>query len=162
MTPNIYSESISTIKKIAGMESYTFTGASERQIAELERYAQAELPREYVRFLRTMGQSAGPLFTGSTCTFSDPCTLRLRDEAEKILKRTSSRLTLPDQSFIFLTHHGYQFSFFPLDAGNDPPVFVYTDRTRSQFERISAQFSDFFAATVRNYLAMVREYPDAV
>jgi hypothetical protein len=51
---------------------------------------------------------------------------------------------LPDNTFVFWMHQGYQFAFFYLNQGENPPVyFYYEGRTKDDFELVENSFTDF-------------------
>lgn len=107
--------------------AYRLEGATDEDIVELEKYAGAKLPAVYEQFLKQLGRSAGELFRGSDYSVSQRFGLRLREHAEDLLRRTGASFALPRSAFVFLMHQGYQFTYFDLDQGDDPPVYYYLE-----------------------------------
>lgn len=102
-------------------------GAGDDEVAELERYAGGRFPTVYRQYLGLFGRRSGELFRGTESGLSQPHRLRLREAAERLLERRPSGFRLPPGAFVFLMTQGYQFAYFPTDAGNDPPVFRYLE-----------------------------------
>ena len=128
--------------------SAQFEGCTEEEITDLEEYTQGKLPLYYREFLKAMGRKAGHLFRGSDALISETHRLRLRSAAERLLSRRKSNWSLPPSAFVFSMHQGYQFMFIRLDEGDDPPVYLVTDR-EPQPKRLSDQFTTF----IENYIA---------
>lgn len=126
----------------------SFRGATSTAITELEHYAGGPLPLAYRIFLEMMGESAGDLFRGSHALLSQKWSLRYRRFAERMLEKYKAEDALPDNAFVFLMHQGYQFLYFCLDGGDDPPVYAITDG-----ERKPAQISDRFTSFVENFVS---------
>ena len=100
-------------------------GASDEEIQALEQYAGGPFPSVYKQFLKSLGRSAGELLRGTEYSVTGRDRLRLREPAERLLQRKQSSFVLPDTAFVFLMSQGYQFSFFFMNQGNDPPVYHY-------------------------------------
>jgi SMI1-KNR4 cell-wall len=124
-------------------------GANAQEIAELEKYAGAPLPLVYREFLRRMGRWAGELFLGSDYSLEQWHHLRLREHAERILRKRHAAYSLPTAAFVFLLHQGYQFLFFSLDDGDDPPAFHFSEKSGT-VEQKSDSFSAFLDSFVRD------------
>ncbi|MBW3542608.1 MAG: SMI1/KNR4 family protein [Planctomycetes bacterium] len=125
-------------------------GATEAQIGALEVEIGRPLPETYRQFLRSMGHSAGPLFRGSDYSLAQPHCLRLRPLAQRVIDRSASQYRLPENAFVFLVHHGYQFLFFKLGEGEDPPVYRFSDAEPSEM-RIADSFSSFLQSRVASH-----------
>lgn len=88
------------------------------------------LPRAYLDFMRYAG--GGAFWVGSDYGF---------DKVPLLLK--------PDD-FVFLMHQGYRFCFFSLSAGDDPPVFCFSEEyDKPEFVRLSDSFTDFITRPYR-------------
>lgn len=123
-----------------------FEGCSREEIVDLEEYATGKFPPYYRAFLELMGRGSGHLFLGSDALVSENHQLRLRAAAERLLKRRDSTWSLPPSAFVFLMHQGYQFLFIRLDEGEDPPVYLVTER-----EPCPKKLSDNFSVYIENY-----------
>jgi hypothetical protein len=102
-------------------------GASGEEIQELEKYAGGPFPAVYRQFLEQLGRSAGALFRGTEYSVRQRFQLRLREHAERILKRGAAPFALPATAFVFLMSPGSQFSFFSMNEGDDPAVYHYRE-----------------------------------
>ena len=100
-----------------------------------------DLPGEYLEFLRQMGKGAGPFMEGSSVFYDE--IFDLNRSAELLLRENNFR-TLPDQSVVFWMHQGYQFAFFKLDEGDNPPIyFYYEGKSSADFEIKERSLIDF-------------------
>jgi SMI1/KNR4 family protein SUKH-1 len=122
-------------------------GCTDDEVEGLVQYANSSLPAAYQCFLEMMGHRAGHLFTGSLALLADKCHLRLRHEAERILIRAKCSYSLPSNVFVILMHQGYQFLFIPLDQGDDPPVYLVSDR-----DPYPKLLSDHFTSYLEKYV----------
>jgi hypothetical protein len=98
-------------------------GCSSREIKSLERQLSAKLPAAYVEFLAWMGHGAGKFLRGSRCWAK--FLMELNSEAVDLMKEDESTFSLPKDAFVFWMHQGYQFLFFSLSDGDDPPLHWY-------------------------------------
>lgn len=130
-------------------------GASEEEIQTLERYAGGTFPQVYRDFLTAFGRSAGPLFQGTESSLSDRMRLRLRKSAEAIVSSSGSQFEIPEMAFVFLMAQGYQFSYFLLADGEDPPVFHYLEGEPGP-TRLAERLSDYYLECVEQYENWVR------
>lgn len=100
-------------------------GATAEEIAALEAYAGGRLPGVYRHYLSGFGRRAGELFRGTDSGLAQRHRLRLREPADRLVESSRAAFRLPPAAFVFLMTQGYQFAYFPTDAGDDPPVFRY-------------------------------------
>lgn len=116
-------------------------GCSTREVAKIEDHIQHKLPLAYVKFLFAMGKDAGKFMDGSSVFYNE--IFDLKDGAIELLEDNDFK-PLPDNTFVFYMHQGYQFAFFYLTDGDDPPVYYYYEgRTQGDFEKIEVSFTDF-------------------
>ncbi|MFZ6185942.1 SMI1/KNR4 family protein [Nannocystis pusilla] len=102
---------------------YPLEGCSENEIQELEQFAGSPLPQAYVKFLRLAGRNSAAVTIGTDCYY--PLILELREVAVELLAEAPRPSILPDNMFVFSMHQGYAFCCFPLDEGEDPPVYRF-------------------------------------
>jgi hypothetical protein len=100
-------------------------GCSEEEIIQLEGLVGDRLPDKYRNFLLASGHQAGKLFQGTSIFFHD--LKDLKREAENLLLENNESYTLPENSFVFSMHQGYEFKFFLLSDGDDPPIYQYVE-----------------------------------
>ncbi|MGH2612299.1 MAG: SMI1/KNR4 family protein [Rhabdochlamydiaceae bacterium] len=110
------------------------------------------LPEAYREFLLWMGHSGGGFLRGSNCFYRD---LRnLQESAQELLDEDQFPGKLPKDAFVFFMHQGYQFNFFCLDEGDDPPVLCYLEEepVKTSFFQIYPRFSDFVITEIEGHI----------
>lgn len=101
-------------------------GCSDEEIARLEAHHGLRLPVVFRAYLARVGNGAGAFMVGSDYLY--PELFRLHKTAEVFLAANGGPFTLRPDDFVFLIHHDYRFWWFPTaDAGDDPPVFFYSE-----------------------------------
>ena len=143
MAENKFPDIKSRLQQLKGSDSAEVAEANEEEIRQLEEYAGGSLPHVYREFLRQVGRSTGCLFRGSEGSLQSRFQLRMRAQAEGLLKRTHAAWTLPGDAFVFLMTQGYQFSYFRLSEGDDPPVYHYLEESEGA-TRLADHLSDYF------------------
>lgn len=134
-------QEIATILENKGLK---LKGCSPKEINEIESFYGVKLPITYVNFLERMGKGAGTYLEGSSVFYDE--IFELREWATELLSENNFK-SLPKDGFVFYMHQGYQFAFFYLFDGEDPPVYYYYEgRNRFEFERKEEKFTDFLTA----------------
>ncbi len=100
-------------------------GCTRNEVILLEQQLGISLPTAYHEFLLSMGHSAGKFLQGSDCFFQH--LLSLQEWAFELLNENNFPKKLPEDAFVFYMHQGYQFSFFRLSEGDDPPTYSYCE-----------------------------------
>lgn len=117
------------------------------EVIAIEQQLGISLPRCYQEFLLSMGHSAGQFLRGSDCFFNN--LPQLQEWAVELLQENNFAESLPEDAFIFLMHQGYQFSFFRVSEGADPPTYSYCEGTnQTSFIKSHESFSEFLATEV--------------
>ncbi|MGB1249872.1 MAG: SMI1/KNR4 family protein [Candidatus Promineifilaceae bacterium] len=112
------------------------------EIETLELYYQIALPSTYRDFLQTLGQGAGEFLKGSHFLYKHLPDLQIG--AREILAETTLLPLLPEDAFIFFMHQGYEFMFFRLSEGNNPPVYQFHEaRPQHEFVLFADSFTDY-------------------
>ncbi|WP_138754249.1 SMI1/KNR4 family protein [Paenibacillus sinopodophylli] len=106
-------------------EKEELMGCSLQKIEKLEQLLDVKLPACYREFLLLMGASAGRLFVGTDIFINQIC--HLRKEAEKLLKENNVKYILKTDSVVFSMHQGYEFNFFHISDGDNPPIYQYVE-----------------------------------
>lgn len=130
------------------------TPCTEAEIAHLERLYHLALPVGYTEFLRWMGKGAGNFLAGDACFYD--ALLQLREYALDLLAENGPSLRLPDDAFVFSMHEGYQFLFFRVAEGENPPVYWYGEGqpatgagdASGQFPKRFDHYSDFLVSEI--------------
>ena len=148
------------LRALPGGDKYPIEGAAEADVCALESEIGRRLPAVYRDFLKSMGHSAGRLFRGSDYAISQPHRLRLRDAAEEVLKRSGAEYVLPNDAFVFLMHHGYQFFFFHLTRDDDPEIYRFADDDILP-RKVARSFSDFLRNLIEDHERIVERRQDA-
>jgi len=103
-------------------------GFTASEVEQCEQAIGAKLPNQYREFLLATGHDAGLLFQGTDILFRNvENLLELRKDAEDLLAKNEETFTLPADAFVFSMHQGYEFNFFVLSEGNEPPVYQYVE-----------------------------------
>ncbi|ROU08307.1 SMI1/KNR4 family protein [Lysobacter enzymogenes] len=115
-------------------------GCSQEEVDALAKSIGRPLPKAYVEFLLAMGRKAGDFMAG-TDTFWRHLSW-LQKTAERLVAERSAA-PLPESAFVFYMHQGYEFGYFLLDEGDDPPVYQFvTMKARS--ERVTDSLTGYF------------------
>lgn len=114
-------------------------GCSASEVKRIERYFNLTLPSVYKEFLYSMGKGAGQYMLGSSVFLNE--IYILKPDFEEML--SERELSLPENAFVFWAHQGYQFAYFCIDEGDDPPVYFYYDGDVS-IEKKENFLTDFF------------------
>ena len=116
-------------------------GCTSKEIAKIETFFGVELPLAYRDFLYLMGKGAGDFMKGSSVFYNE--IFDLREGSSRLLEEDEFK-PLPENTFVFWMHQGYQFAFFYLNEGDDPPVyFYYEGRGYEDFEKKEKSFTIF-------------------
>lgn len=126
------------LQRVVAPPNVRLRGCTDLELARLERKFGIRLPSSYRELMRVAGKSKRVVFVGSDWTY--PCVLELRDAAEMLLKECDARLKLPKSSFVFLMHQGYSFLMFDTEAGDDPPIALFSE-TDPKFRIVSKAFT---------------------
>ena len=109
-----------------------------------------ELPGAYLEFMRTMGKYASFLRGND---YSINHIFDLRKGAEELLEENNSDERLTDDDFVFFMHQGYEFCFYKISEGDNPPVYFYSEEkcpflsrgnNSKVFTKITDSLSEFF------------------
>ena len=99
------------------------------------------LPDTYLTFMKNAGNGIR-FFRGSSYAMSEINNIKLW--AQELLEEDCSTETLTTNDFVFFMHQGYQFYFFRLNEGDNPPVYFYEEGENSQqFIKKYDSFVDF-------------------
>lgn len=122
-------------------------GCTRDEVMAIEQQLGISLPRAYQEFLLSMGRSAGQFLRGSDCFLNH--IPQLQEWAVELLQENNFAESLPEDAFIFLMHQGYQFSFFRVSEGPDPPTYSYCEGTNQiSFIKSHESFSEFLVTEV--------------
>ncbi|MCY7334039.1 MAG: SMI1/KNR4 family protein [Pseudanabaena sp. CAN_BIN31] len=123
---------------------------SQSEILSLEHHFHISLPTTYKVILRSMGHGAENFWEGEDCFYRH--LPQIQKLAKKLLKENNFPLPLPSDAFVFFMHQGYQFSFFKLSEGDNPPVYSYLeDQEYPDFRKTHEKLSDFLATEIDLY-----------
>jgi hypothetical protein len=124
---------------------------SDLEIIQLERQQGINLPSTYKDFLKMMGHGAGKFLRGLDCFYQH--LPKIQEWAKQLLVENDFPQTLPEDAFVFFMHQGYQFSFFRLSEGDNPPTYSYCEgQEQPYFIKSHDQFSDFLSVEINLYL----------
>ncbi|MFN6479392.1 SMI1/KNR4 family protein [Nostoc sp. DedQUE07] len=124
---------------------------SDLEIIQFEQQQGITLPSNYKNFLKIMGHGAGKFLRGSDCFYQH--LPQIQEWANQLLVENNFPEALPEDAFVFFMHQGYQFSFFRLSEGDNPPTSSYCEgQEESYFVKSHDTFSDFLAVEIDLYL----------
>ncbi|MEH2196707.1 SMI1/KNR4 family protein [Nostoc sp.] len=124
---------------------------SDLEIIQFERQNGITLPSNYKDFLKMMGHGAGKFLRGSDCFYQH--LPQIQKWAKELLVENDFPEALPEDAFVFFMHQGYQFSFFRLSEGDNPPTYSYCEgQQEPYFVKSHDTFSDFLAVEIDLYL----------
>ncbi|OPH51906.1 hypothetical protein BC351_34405 [Paenibacillus ferrarius] len=89
-----------------------FDGCIEAEIKLLEQEMGIKLPESYRQYLLAVGHYSGRLFQGSDTSFSH--LKEFQDEAKELIRENNNPVVLPDSTFTFSIHQGYEIRFFQI------------------------------------------------
>ena len=130
-------------------------GCREEQIACIESWLSVRLPRAYRDFLAEMGLDAGDFLVGFDWVFDE--VLWFRKSAENFIAHCESDFALWGTDYVFFFNPGCGFLYFDCEAGEDPPVFDFSDSEGDQPRKVFDSFSDWLLAAVEDQIAIRRQ-----
>jgi hypothetical protein len=123
---------------------------SDLEIIQLEQQQGINLPSTYKDFLKMMGHGAGKFLRGSDCFYQH--LPQIQEWAKQLLVENDFPQTLPEDAFVFFMHQGYQFSFFRLSEGDNPPTYSYCEgQEEPYFVKRHNKFSEFLSVEIKLY-----------
>ena len=123
---------------------------SDLEIIQLERQQGMTLPSTYKDFMKMMGHGAGRFLRGSDCFYKH--LPQIQEWAKQLLVENDFPEALPEDAFVFFMHQGYQFSFFKLSDGDNPPTYSYCEgQEEPYFVKSHNKFSDFLSVEIKLY-----------
>ncbi|OKP93196.1 hypothetical protein A3842_00690 [Paenibacillus sp. P3E] len=132
-------------------------GFTELEVGRCEQSIGFVLPFQYREFLLTIGHDAGLLFQGTDILFRNvENLLELRKEAEDLLEENEETFSLPSDAFVFSMHQGYEFNYFVISEGNDPPVYQYVEGNGNS-ELFWGSFSLFLRKSINSCAQAIKD-----
>jgi hypothetical protein len=144
-------------ERLLSLTKQPFVPCTTVEIEELEEWVGHCLPAAYREFLLWMGHSGGAFLQGSNCFYND--LESLQSDAKELLEENHFSGELSGDAFVFFMHQGYQFNFFYLSEGDDPPVFLYYEESpvRTSFSQIYARLSEFLLKEMEGHIRLIEE-----
>ena len=126
------------------------------EIILIEQNLDISLPTAYQEFLLWGGHEAGGFWSGSDYCYQDLVELQLI--AVEILEANCFPQQLPKDAFVFYMHQGYEFCFFRISEGENPPVYLFNENhDQSSFWRNYLSFSDFLETWLRYQIKVLEK-----
>jgi hypothetical protein len=129
----------------------TIEGCSPGELRVIAKDAGAPLPAAYRSLMRQVGRRCGCLFEQST--FCYPGVIGL---TQWVREQLEGAVRIPADGFCFLNHLGYSTLFFRLSAGDDPPIYHWSDdnphklvRVKQRLWRLVEEEIEYAAGIVR-------------
>jgi hypothetical protein len=123
---------------------------TEQDIETLQKQLNCTLPLAYKEFLLWMGRGAGQFMTGSLFFYDDLEDMQLL--ATEMLEEDEFPQLLPTDAFVVWAHQGYQFTFFRLNEGDNPPIYYYREmQPEKTFPQTDKCFSDYLTTEIESH-----------
>ncbi len=144
------------LSKAGFVGSSEIHGCTPEEVRALEESIGHTLPLAYKEYLLWMGHGAGRFLAGSSVFYED--LPDRRESAEDLLNENSVSLGLPSDAFVFYGHQGYQFMYFRLSEGDNPPVYYYGEGEGMEaIALLYPRFSDFVLTEIEGHARLIRE-----
>lgn len=102
-----------------------------------------KLPLEYTKFLKLMGNGTLNGFLRGESCFIDELP-SLKKWSVELLEENNFEGQLNEFDFVFWMSQGYQFAFFKLDEGDNPPIYYFREGANlEKFIKITDSFTEF-------------------
>ena len=130
---------------------------SQQEVRDWEEEIGQSLPMAYREFLLWMGNDSGRFLRGSYCLYRHRERLRLGTPG--LMERYDFKRSLPSDAFVFWAHQGYQFLFFRLSDGQDPPINWFNGpETKSDFAwNTYPSFSKFLGREIIGHAQLMEQ-----
>jgi hypothetical protein len=120
------------------------------EVRALEQQVGLVLPEAYKEFLLWMGHGAGGFLQESNCFYRH--LLHNQQMAVALLEESNFPGSLPQDAFVFYNYEGYQFVFFRVSEGDNPPLYYYHEADEpTSFKRVLDTFSEFIEREIEAY-----------
>jgi hypothetical protein len=121
-----------------------------QDIETLQKQLNCTLPLAYKEFLLWMGHGAGQFMTGSLFFYDDLQDIQLL--AVEMLEEDEFPQPLPTDTFVVWIHQAYQFTFFRLTEGDNPPIYYYKEmQAEKTFQQTIKRFSDYLTTEIEGH-----------
>lgn len=152
----MYLDQAKTLFATLHIAAHEISQCTETEVAQLEQQSGHAIPAAYCKFLLWMGHGAGNFLRGSDVFYE-----HLRSNvsaARELLRENNISLDLPVDALVFYTHQGYQFAYFQLSAGDNPPVYYYGEGEGvEEIRELYPCFSDFLEREIEGHAELLRE-----
>ncbi len=126
------------VKELKLINTFQCRPCTPSEIDKLEGWIHGLLPMAYKEFLLWMGHNDGGFLQGSERLYYDLTTIQ--EGAVDLLEENGFPEPFPPDAFVFFMHQGYQFAYFRLSEGDDPPVYYYLEG-QPTIERVKEHYS---------------------
>ena len=135
-------------------------GFSPREVEEFERLAGKPLPLAYRQFLEAVGHGAGTFLQGTSVFYGQVTALTdaqgRTDTARDLLAKNGFEGQLPDDAFVFYLHQEYEFGYFRIGEGDNPPVYQYWEGSDRPPQLAWPSFTDYLVEVIGNRMEALR------
>lgn len=135
---------IQAIGQFLRSRNNSLKGCSKVDVQKLESYFNVCLPDVYKIFLFSMGHDAGKFMRGTSAFYKE--LFILREDLKDMLDEQG--IALPDETFVFWSHQGYQFAFFYTNNGDNPPIYFYREG-EAAIKKVANGLTDFLTGELR-------------
>jgi len=144
-------EDIKMLLKKKNLINKPLIGCTEEEIVKLEEKVGFKLPETYKQFLLAAGHESGRLFQGTVVHYID--LIEIQEWAKALLEENHNPIALPNSSFVFSMHQGYEIKFFDVDMGENPPVFLWYEGMENPASaiRLFETFDEFLLQEIKDH-----------
>lgn len=107
-----------------GLAGSDLEGCSDDEVSDIEKQIGCSLPSAYRSYLKMAGHEANGFLAESEIRYRNLPSIA---EALDGLGETGCPWTPGQKDFVFMMHQGYEFTFFRLGEGEDPPIYQYVE-----------------------------------
>jgi hypothetical protein len=122
---------------------------SEEDVASFNESTGSISPVTYEQFLLKIGKEAGRFMQGTDIFY--PGIKGLKNEAIALLEENEEEFELPEDSFVFSMHQGYEFLYFKLSEGDDLGVYQYVEGNGTS-EKVWGSFTEFMEQSLKQHI----------
>ncbi len=112
-----------------------FVPLDRKTIDAIQQEYSITLPEAYIEFLATMGKGASRFMRGSSVFY--PELLELKEWTEELVDENNIS-NLPNNSFPFWMHQGYQVAYFLLNNSPNPTVYYFSEGNDNEWKKVDS------------------------
>jgi hypothetical protein len=137
----LHLKNIDDLSSILHKNNEKLSPLTKEELKYIESLNLIDLPKFYKDFLMKMGKGAGNFMKGSSVFYDE--IIDLKEWSIELLRENEFK-NLPENSFVFWMHQGYQLSFFILGESDNPNVYSFSEIEEMSDFKLEGSLIDFF------------------